>query len=87
MDKILTQDLYLDQEVESVRPFEGPAIRFSRIEAADDGLRPYQAEMKHAVYALWDTMNNVMLQIFQSTLQFLLPLIIKDRNRFSHFPI
>ena len=63
MDKILTQDLYLDQEVESVKPFEGPAIRFSRIEAADDGLRPYQAEMKHAVYAFWDKMNNVMLQM------------------------
>jgi superfamily II DNA or RNA helicase len=63
MDKILTQDLYLDQEVESVKPFEGPAIRFSRIEAADDGLRPYQAEMKHAVYAFWDKINNVMLQM------------------------
>ena len=63
MDKVLTQDLYLDQEVESVRPFEGPTIRFSRIDAVDDGLRPYQAEMKHSVYAFWDKMNNVMLQM------------------------
>ena len=54
---------YLDQEIESVKPFEGPVIRFSHIEADDSGLRPYQMEIKHQVYALWDKMDNVMLQM------------------------
>ena len=63
MNMDLMHDTYLDQEVEVVQPFEQPSICFNRIDANDDGLRPYQAEMKHAVYTLWDRMNNVMLQM------------------------
>lgn len=54
---------YLDEEVEQVSAFAGPAIRFSHIEADNAGLRPYQAEMKFKVYSLWDKMDNVMLQM------------------------
>lgn len=54
---------YLDEEVEQVSAFAGPAIRFSHIEADNAGLRPYQAEMKLKVYSLWDKMDNVMLQM------------------------
>lgn len=54
---------YLDEEVEQVSAFAGPAIRFSHIEADNTGLRPYQAEMKLKVYSLWDRMDNVMLQM------------------------
>ena len=57
------KDIYLDEEVEKVEPFERPAIRFSHIESDDTGLRPYQAEMKHNVYGLWDRIDNVMLQM------------------------
>ena len=53
----------LDEEVEQVSAFAGPAIRFSHIEADNTGLRPYQAEMKLKVYSLWDMMDNVMLQM------------------------
>ncbi len=59
----VTYNTYLDDEVEQVSAFEGPTICFSHIEADTDGLRPYQAEMKQRVYALWDKMNNVMLQM------------------------
>lgn len=59
----MNQDEFLDQEIEQVEPFEGPAILFSHIAADDRGLRPYQLEMKHNVYSLWDKMNNVMLQM------------------------
>ena len=54
---------YLDEEVEQVSAFAGPAIRFSHIEADNAGRRPYQAEMKLKVYSLWDKMDNVMLQM------------------------
>jgi superfamily II DNA or RNA helicase len=54
---------YLDEEVDQVTPFDGPAIRFSHIEADNTGLRPYQADQKKAVYAKWDTINNVMFQM------------------------
>lgn len=54
---------YLDEEMEQVSAFAGPAIRFSHIEADNTGLRPYQAEMKLKVYSLWDRMDNVMLQM------------------------
>lgn len=60
---IADKDIYLDEEVETVEPFERPAIRFSHIESDDRGLRPYQAEMKHNVYGLWDKIDNVMLQM------------------------
>ena len=60
---ITDKDIYLDEEVEKVEPFERPAIRFSHIESDDTGLRPYQAEMKHNVYGLWDKIDNVMLQM------------------------
>ena len=60
---ITDKDIYLDEEVEKVEPFERPAIRFSHIESDDTGLRPYQAEMKHNVYGLWDRIDNVMLQM------------------------
>ncbi|WP_051611976.1 DEAD/DEAH box helicase family protein [Xylanibacter ruminicola] len=63
MNEKLILESYLDQEVEIVKPFDGPTIRFSHIEANDDGLRPYQSEMKHQVYSLWDRINNVMLQM------------------------
>lgn len=56
-------DEYLDQEIDLVEPFDGPAIQFSHIEPDDTGLRPYQSEIKHEVYNLWDKMNNVMLQM------------------------
>lgn len=56
-------EAYLDEEIEVVKPFDRPAIRFSHIESDDAGLRPYQAEMKHNVYALWDRIDNVMLQM------------------------
>lgn len=56
-------EAYLDEEIDVVKPFDRPAIRFSHIESDDAGLRPYQAEMKHNVYALWDRIDNVMLQM------------------------
>ena len=59
----LTREQYLDQEIDVVKPFEGPKIRFSHIEANNDGLRPYQAEMKLQIYNLWDRIDNVMLQM------------------------
>lgn len=59
----MIQEDYLEQEVESVEPFSGPAIRFSHIEADNTGLRPYQAEMKEDIYRMWDRMDNVMLQM------------------------
>ena len=61
--KRLTHESYLDQEVDEVKPFERPAIRFSHIEANNDSLRPYQSEMKQQVYDLWDRIDNVMLQM------------------------
>ncbi len=63
MKEDLIRESYLDQEVDVVQPFEGPAIRFSHIEANNDGLRPYQSEMKQDVYNLWDKIDNVMLQM------------------------
>lgn len=54
---------YLDQEVEHVEPFKGVRIKFSHIHSDDKGLRPYQSEMKHSVYTLWDTKDNIMLQM------------------------
>ena len=54
---------YLDQEIEQVSAFEGPAIRFSHIESDNSGLRPYQMELKHDVYNQWDRINDVMLQM------------------------
>jgi superfamily II DNA or RNA helicase len=54
---------YLDEEVDQVTPFEGPVIRFSHIDADNTGLRPYQAEQKQNIYAKWDQMSNVMLQM------------------------
>ena len=59
----MIQDEYLDQEVEMVEPFDGPDICFGHIEADDQGLRPYQAELKHDVYNLWDKIDSVMLQM------------------------
>lgn len=53
----------LDEEIERVEPYKGPQIRFSHIEADNDGLRPYQAEMKNEVYSLWDRMDNLMIQM------------------------
>ena len=63
MNKRIEHESYLDQEVDNVQPFEGPAIRFSHIEANNEGLYPYQSEMKHQIYSLWDKMDNVMLQM------------------------
>ena len=63
MLKRLEQESYLDQEVDEVKPFERPAIRFSHIEANNDGLRPYQSEIKQQIYDLWDRIDNVMLQM------------------------
>ena len=63
MNEDLIRESYLDQEVDVVQPFEGPAIRFSHIEANNDGLRSYQSEMKQNVYNLWDKIDNVMLQM------------------------
>lgn len=57
------KETYLDEEVDIVIPFERPAIRFTHIEANNEGLRPYQEEMKRDVYALWDRIDNVMLQM------------------------
>ena len=57
------RESYLDEEVDVVQPFEGPAIRFSHIEANDDGLRKYQADIKKQIYDLWDKIDNVMLQM------------------------
>ena len=54
---------YLDQEVERVEAFAGPAIQFSHIKSDKTGLRPYQQEMKEDVYSLWDKMNNLMIQM------------------------
>jgi superfamily II DNA or RNA helicase len=54
---------YLDLEVDHVEPFKGPRIRFSHIHSDDTGLRPYQSEMKKNVYTLWDSVDNVMLQM------------------------
>ncbi len=59
----LKREQYLDQEVDEVQPFAGPKIRFSHIEANNEGLRPYQSEMKRQVYDFWDKMDNVMLQM------------------------
>lgn len=52
-----------DDEIEKVEPFEGPRIRFSHIESDDTGLRPYQQEMKHEIYSLWNDVDSVMLQM------------------------
>lgn len=60
---IIDENTYLDEEVDIVIPFERPKIRFSHIEANDEGLRPYQSEMKRDVYAMWDRIDNVMLQM------------------------
>ncbi len=54
---------YLDQEVERVEAFAGPAIQFSHIDADTTGLRPYQQKMKEDVYSLWDRMDNLMIQM------------------------
>lgn len=54
---------YLDQEVERVEAFAGPAIQFSHIEGNTTGLRPYQKHMKDEVYSLWDKMDNLMIQM------------------------
>ena len=54
---------YLDQEVERVEAFAGPAIQFSHIEGDITGLRPYQKQMKDEVYSLWDKMDNLMIQM------------------------
>lgn len=54
---------YLDEEIERVEAYRGPLIHFSHIEADNTGLRPYQADMKNEVYALWDKMNNLMIQM------------------------
>ncbi len=54
---------YLDEEVDVVEPFDGPDIRFSHIESDDSGLRDYQSEMKQAIYAKWDVLSNIMLQM------------------------
>lgn len=54
---------YLDEEITEVEPFEGPSIRFSHIEADNEGLRGYQCDMKHDIYDKWDYMTNVMLQM------------------------
>ena len=54
---------YLDQEVERVEAFTGPAIQFSHIDADTTGLRPYQQKMKEDVYSLWDKMDNLMIQM------------------------
>ena len=54
---------YLDQEVERVEAFAGPAIQFSHIESDSTGLRPYQQQMKEEIYSLWDKMDNLMLQM------------------------
>lgn len=54
---------YLDQEVERVEAFAGPAIQFSHIDADTTGLRPYQQKMKEDVYSLWDKMDNLMIQM------------------------
>ena len=54
---------YLEQEVERVEAFSGPAIRFSHIENDSTGLRPYQKQMKDEVYSLWDKMDNLMIQM------------------------
>ena len=59
----MIQEDYLEQEVDIVEPFDGPAIRFTHIDADNTGLRPYQAEMKADVYGKWDRMDNVMLQM------------------------
>lgn len=60
---MIKDDAYLDEEIDEVKPFDRPAIRFSHIEPDDTGLRPYQADMKHDVYTLWDKIDNVMLQM------------------------
>ena len=54
---------YLDEEVERVEAYRGPLIQFSHIEADNNGLRPYQADMKNGVYALWNSMDNLMIQM------------------------
>lgn len=59
----MLHDEYLDEEVDRVEPYAGPTIRFSHIASDDHGLRPYQAEMKHEAYNLWDKMDNVMIQM------------------------
>ena len=59
----MTNEEYLDSEVEQVQAYAGPAIRFSHIDANEDGLRPYQSDLKHKVYKEWDHYNNVMLQM------------------------
>lgn len=53
----------IEQEVGHVEAYEGDPICFSRITPDDTGLRPYQAEIKHAVYSRWDYMESVMLQM------------------------
>lgn len=57
------RETYLDEEIDIVVPFDRPAIRFTRIEANNEGLRPYQEEMKKDVYSMWDRIDNVMLQM------------------------
>lgn len=38
-------------------------IVYSKIETKDSILFPYQSEMKHKVFSMWDTMNNIMVQM------------------------
>jgi len=63
MNDNVQYESYLDQEVDEVKAFEGPAIRFSHIEANNDGLYKHQADIKQKIYALWDKIDNVMLQM------------------------
>lgn len=53
----------LDQEVEYVEAFQGASIQFSHIEADNEGLRPYQQEMKEELYSLWDKLDDIMIQM------------------------
>lgn len=59
----MTNEEFLDGEVEQVQAYAGPKIRFSHIEANDEGLRPYQSDLKHRVYHELEHYNNVMLQM------------------------
>ena len=80
---------YLDQEVERVEAFEGPAIQFSHIENDTTGLRLYQQQMKEDVYNLWDKMDNLMLQMPTGTGKTVLfTSIVRDIQRWckAHSP-
>lgn len=59
----VTCDEYLDQPIDRVEAFEGPVIHFSHISAMNEGLRPYQSRLKNEIYAKWDNVDNVMLQM------------------------